>query len=312
VELSLSPRVVRGLARVTTGIPGLARMSPRMERRWLNALGAVAQTPSGTTRVEVDLGGVPATLTGGPWAQDGRTLLYLHGGAYVAGSPDAYRAVIASLSRAARAPVYAPDYPLAPEHPFPAGPDSVLRAYRALRDRVDGPLAVAGDSAGGGLTLGLAVRLRDGGEPQPAGLVLFCPWVDLGNSGRSFRENGRREPILRRDHSNGSARMYAGSEELTDPRLSPLFTPDLTGLPPTHLLSATDDLHLSDADALAERLRDAGIDLEYRRIEGVWHDFQVFGDYLVQAREAIGAAGAALDRFFSVPAGGAVEAAAKG
>jgi acetyl esterase len=106
--------------------------------------------------------------------------------------------------------------------------------------------------------------------------------------------------------------MYAGSEELTDPRLSPLFTPDLTGLPPIHLLSATDDLHLSDADALAERLREAGMDLEYRRIEGVWHDFQVFGDYLVEAREAIAAAGAALDRFFSVPAGGAVEAAAKG
>jgi acetyl esterase len=107
--------------------------------------------------------------------------------------------------------------------------------------------------------------------------------------------------------------MYAGSEELTDPRLSPLFVPDLSGLPPIHLLSAGDDLHLSDADVLAERLREAGANLEYRRVEGVWHDFQVFGDYLAPAREAIAAAGDALDGFFgSVAAGGAVEAAAQG
>ena len=313
MELSLSPRVVRGIARVTAGMPGLARMSPRMERRWLNAIGTVAQTPKGTTHEETDLGGVPTTVTTGPWAEGGRTLLYLHGGAYIAGSPIAYRGVISALSRAVRAPVYAPDYPLAPEHPFPAGPDSVLSAYRALRARVGGPLAVAGDSAGGGLTLGLAVRLRDAGEPLPAGLVLFCPWVDLANSGRSFRENGRHEPILRRDHSNASARMYAGGEDLADPRLSPLYTSDLSGLPPIHMLSATDDLHLSDADALAERLRDAGADLEYRRIEGVWHDFQVFGDYLAEARGAIGAAGTAVNRFLaSVPAGGPVEATPKG
>ncbi len=312
MELSLSPRVVRGLARVTAGMPGLARMSQRMERRWLNAIGAMAQTPKGTTRTEVELGGVPTTVTCGPWAEPGRTLLYLHGGAYCYGSPVAYKGVIAALSRAARAAVFAPDYPLAPEHPFPAAPDAALAAYRALRDRVAGALAVAGDSAGGGLALGLAVRLRDADEDQPAALVLFCPWVDLGNSGRSFRENGRHEPILRRDRSNEAARMYAGGEELADPRLSPLFTPDLSELPPIHLLSATDDLHLSDADALAERLRAAGAELEYRRVQGVWHDFQVFGDYLAEAREAIAAAAAALERSFaSVPAGGPIEAAAQ-
>jgi epsilon-lactone hydrolase len=313
MALSLPPRVVRGTARATLGLPGLARMSPRMERRWLDFFGAIARVPKGGSVEQLELGGVPGTLTQGPWTESGRALLYLHGGAYCHGSTRAYRGVLGAISRATRARVYAPDYPLAPEHPFPAGPDGALAFWRALSEGSDGTIVVAGDSAGGGMALAMALRLRDAGEPLPAGLILFCPWVDLTNSGRSFFENGRREPLLRRERSNESARMYAAGAELDDPRLSPLFAADLSGLPPVHLQSAADDLHLSDADALAARLREAGADLEYRRFDGVWHDFQLFGEYLAVAREAIAAAGSACERFAgSVATGGAIEAAAKG
>jgi len=289
-------------------------MPPRVERRWLDLVGMLARLPAGTTREKIELGGMPATVTAGPWAQPGRAFLYLHGGAYVAGSPAAYKGFIAALSAAARAAVYCPDYPLAPEHPYPAAPDAALAAFRALRGRGgEGAVAVGGDSAGGGLTLGLALRLRDAGEALPAGLVLLCPWVDLANAGESFRANGPHEPILDAERSNRNARQYAAGAALDDPRLSPLYADDLTGLPPIHMQGATDDLHLSDAEQLAARLRLAGAKLEYRRFDGVFHDFQLFGDYLADAREAVAAAGSALEGFFSsVAAGGAVEAATQG
>jgi acetyl esterase/lipase len=300
------------VVRATLGLPALARLSPRLGRRWLGLLSAGVRLPAGTKTERIDLGGVPADRVTGPWAQPGRSLIYIHGGGYSLGSPHTYRGFIAALSRAARVAVYAPDYPLAPEHPYPAAADACLTVFEQLvSSGSGGAVALAGDSAGGGLALGLAIRLRDRGGQAPAGLALFCPWLDLSHSGESFAGGAPREPVLKPRHSHRNALAYAGAMDLADPRVSPLFAESLAGLPPIHIQGAELDLLVSDADRFVERARAAGIAIEYRRYDGLWHDFQVLGELLAEARDATGLAGRALEQMWdpagSVAAGGAVE-----
>lgn len=284
-----------------------------MERRWLNAIGVMTRPPSGAEFAAESLGGGPALRVSTPAVEPGRTVLYVHGGGYTTAPMRTYRAFMGTIATETRTVVHAPDYPLAPEHPFPAAFDATLAAYRALAQSSPGPIVLAGDSAGGGLAVAIAVALRDAGEPAPAGLVLFCPWLDLTHSGQSFASGAPREPILHAGRSARNAELYAGSRDLRDPRISPLFEPDVAGLPPIYLLGAADDLLASDADRFADRVRDAGGEIDYRRYEGLWHDFQLFGDAMAQSRAATTAACAAISGFFaSVAAGGPVEAAAQG
>jgi epsilon-lactone hydrolase len=311
MPLSLPPAVVRPVVRVTLGLPGLVGMSTAAERRWFDLLALGVRLPKGTNVEAVELGGVPADRVSGPWAKPGRNVLYLHGGGYAVGSPKTFRGFVTALSVASRATLYVPDYPLAPEHPFPAASDSAIAAYRALVDR-GGPPILAGDSAGGNLSLATAIRVRDAGEMPALGLVLFCPWLDLSHSGASHR-GAPREPVLHAKRSARNARAYASGRDLRDPAVSPLFA-DLAGLPPIHLQGAADDYLRSDSDRLAEAVEAAGGIVDYHRFEGVWHDFQVLGELLAEARIAVAEAGEAMDRLFSasVAAGGAVEAAAQG
>jgi monoterpene epsilon-lactone hydrolase len=298
MELSLRPRVVRPLVRATLGLPATLHMPARVERRWVAAMSTGVRTPPGLETERLDLGGVPADRFTGPWAEPGRALLYVHGGGYSSGSPHTYRGFIAALSLAARTKVYAPDYPLAPEHPYPAAPEACLCAYEALAALEGGGMALAGDSAGGGLALGLAIQLRDQGGRWPVGLALFCPWLDLSHSGASFASGAPREPILKPGRSHRNAVAYAAGIDLADPRLSPLFAESLAGLPPIHIQGAELDLLVSDADRFAERARAAGTPVEYRRFDGLWHDFQLLGEYLAESREAVDQAGQALRRMW--------------
>ena len=298
MELSLPPRFLRPVVRATLGLPGAAHMPPRVERRWLGLCSTGVRMPPGTEIEPLDLGGVPALRFTGPWAQPGRSLFYIHGGGYSAGSPHTYRGFVAALAQAARAVVYAPAYPLAPEHPYPAAADACLAAFEELAGSDAGAVALAGDSAGGGLALGLAIRLRDQGGEAPAGLALFCPWLDLSHSGESFATGAPREPILKPRRSHRNAVAYCRGIDLADPRLSPLFAESLAGLPPIHIQGAELDLLVSDADRLAERARAEGVPVDYRRFDGLWHDFQLLGEYLAEARDAVGEAGQALERMW--------------
>lgn len=312
MPLSLSPSVIRPVVRVTIGLPGLVGMSPAMERRWLAIIGSGIRLPEGTDVQHTTLGGIPAERVSGPWAKPGRHILYLHGGGFAAGSPKTYRAFVAALAVESRATIHVPDYPLAPEYPYPAALDAALAGYRELTGR-EGAAVVAGDSAGGNLAVALAVRLRDAQGRGPLGLVLFCPWLDLSHSGESHK-GAPREPVLHAKRSHANARAYAAGRDLRDPGISPLFA-DLAGLPPIHLQGAADDYLRSDSDRLAEAVSAAGGEAEYRRFEGVWHDFQVLGEFMAESRLAVGEAGDAMEPWFaraSVAAGGAVETAAQG
>ena len=241
----------------------------RLTRERAELLPALYPAPEDVVVTPVDAGGVPADLLVPPGAVEDRPVLYLHGGAYVAYSPASHRELAARIGRAAGRAVLVPDYRLAPEHPFPAALDDALAAYRWLRER--GPVAVAGDSAGGGLSLALALRLRELGEPLPERLALLSPWTDL-----SLRDITDVDDVsLDAARLRVAARSYAGERDLSESLLSPVHA-DLSGLPPLHVEVGTGEILLADSTRLADAARAAGVQVELVAGEGLPHVFQVF------------------------------------
>ena len=194
-----------------------------------------------------------------------RVVLYLHGGAFVAESPHTHRALLAKLCRRARARGFYLSYRLAPEHPYPAASDDCLAAYRFLLGNGVDPacLVIAGDSAGGNLTIGTAMRVRDLGLPLPAALVVLSPVLDATLSGDSMRRNDGLDPLFRRDSLARLAGSYASREQCLEPYVSPLFG-NLNGLPPTLAMVGSSELLLDDTLRYAARTR--GVTVQ------IWHD----------------------------------------
>jgi epsilon-lactone hydrolase len=215
-----------------------------------------------------------------------RAVLYLHGGAYCVGSPATHRAITSHLARQADATVFAVDYRLAPEHPFPAAPHDALSAYDWLLDNGyrGADIFIAGDSAGGGLALATAVQIRDHKMPAPAGLMLLSPWVDLTLTDRDAATQPD-EVMLTWSTLDHSARHYAGDQR-SHPLASPLFA-DLTGLPPALIIVGTDEILLGDAERLFERMTEAGNHCHLSVYQDMWHVFPVQAGALRTADQAI-------------------------
>jgi cation diffusion facilitator CzcD-associated flavoprotein CzcO len=252
------------------------------------------QLPQFGTRVErTILGGVPAERLRPDGAVRNAALLYLHGGGYCIGSPRTHRALAARLAGAAGVAAYVPDYRLAPEHPHPAALDDALAAYRALLDAgfAPGRVLVAGDSAGGGLALALAMALRDAGEPAPAAVGMICPWLDLAPDHAGGRPASGRDALLSPGALTAWARAYADGHGPEHPAVSPLHG-DLSGLPPLVLHSAGDDVLAADAERLAARARD----IEHRRMDGLWHVPHALTGVMAAADDAVDELGASLAR----------------
>ena len=268
----------------------------RAQRAWTEAAAAITRIPKGIAIEHGSLGGVPCDRLVPPGADEGRAVLYLHGGGYLIGSRRTHRGLAAQIALAAGAPVHLLDYRLGPEHTHPAALEDSVAAYRELIDRglAPGDIVVAGDSAGGGLALALAARLRDSGDAQPAGLAILNGWLDLTNSGASVEANARHDHGLRRDLIEQGAELYSGATAPSDPELSPVFA-DLAGLPPTYIQVGTHDILLDDSDRLADRARAAGVDVRYARFDGMWHDFQLAAGLLREADEAMADLAIALD-----------------
>jgi epsilon-lactone hydrolase len=214
------------------------------------------------------------------------TVLHLHGGGFVFGSPATYRNRAIRLAYRLDAEVFVPDYRLAPEHPFPAALEDVLLAYQHLRSMRPGvPTFVTGDSAGGGLVLSLLVRVRELGEASPAGAILLSPWTDLSASGASVDGNRRTDRWLTRAHLSRWASYYVGDADPRTPLLSPLFA-DLSGLPPLFLLVGEDEILLDDAVRVAERATRAGTDARLLVGKRMQHDWPLTLPWLDESREA--------------------------
>ena len=216
----------------------------------------------GVIAVERTVGGVPAiecrtdAHTGSP------VMLYLHGGGFRIASALAYRAYASHLARVSDARVVVIDYRLAPDHPFPAAVDDTLAAYRALLDEgiAPGHLVVAGDSAGGGLAASLVLAARERGLPPPAGVVCCSPWVDLTVTAASYATNATTDRLFSRESATTAAAMYLAGHDPTDPLASPVRG-DWTGAPPMLIQVGDIEVLLDDALTLAERVRDAGVDV---------------------------------------------------
>ena len=241
----------------------------------------------------------PAALGGvaGEWAEAKAglaraTLLYLHGGGYIGMSPATHRHLTGAFARRGFR-VFAPDYRLAPEHPFPAAVEDATAAWRGLRERVAGPAYVAGDSAGGGLTLALLLHLRDLGERCPDGACMFSPWTDLAVTGASTRTNENRDPLL---VSSGLVKVAAAYLNGADPR-TPLASPlygDFSGLPQLIFFVGDTEVLLDDAVRAAERARAAGVPVELRVAPDMPHVWPFLNRITPEARRAMDEAAAFL------------------
>lgn len=215
-----------------------------------------------------------------------RVILYLHGGAFVMGSPASYRNRAMRLSYRCQAEVFVPDYRLAPEHAYPAAFNDALVAWRfvkALRPGV--PIFVTGDSAGGGLSLSLLVKLRDLGLAMPNGSFLLSPWTDLAVSGSSVHSNRRKDLWFTRKHLEIWASYYAGRADRRSPYLSPVFA-ELSGLPPLLLLVGEDELLLDDALRIRDAANSAATDVSVLIGKGMQHDWPLTLPWLDESKLA--------------------------
>lgn len=274
-------------------------LSPRLpvtvRRRLLDVTGAVLSLPRGVRRARGSLGGVPAEVVCAAGSPGPHRVLYLHGGGYLVGSPASHRALLAGLSRATGTPVHALDYRLAPEHPFPAALDDAVAAFRALREagHPASRIAVAGDSAGGGLATALVLRLRATGDELPGSVGLISPWLDLECTSPVLARNAASDAMLDPSWLPNAARDYRGATGGTAPELRPLEA-DLSGLPPLHVVAGSDEVLVDDADRFVDRARSAGATVTYHRADGMWHAFPVLAGTLREADRALDELGAHL------------------
>ena len=215
-------------------------------------------------------------------------ILYLHGGGYMIGSINTHRALIARIARASGLQALAVDYRLAPECPFPAALEDAFAAYSWLIAQGTPPsrVVLAGDSAGGGLTVATLVRLRDARVPLPAAAVCLSPWVDLEATGESMTLNADRDPMIEKNDLLRFAAAYLGSADRRTPLAAPLYA-DLRGLPPMLIQVGEAETLYDDSVRLAERARRAGISVTFESWPEMIHVWQLFASMLPEGRAAI-------------------------
>lgn len=251
---------------------------------------------------------LPATVgVPGLWLWSGpvraeAAILYFHGGGYIAGSPDTHAALAGRLSRLSGLRAFAPDYRLAPEHPFPAAFEDAVTAWEGLlaRGYAPGRIALAGDSAGGGLALALLAELCRRGTP-PAAATLFSPFCDLTGSAPSIRANAGADAMLPAERFAELADLFLAGAAPEDPRASPLFA-DFPAPPPVLIQASDVEILQDDAVRAAERLRQAGGAVTLSICRGAPHAWQIFDGWVPEARAALAEAAAFLrDRLSPVP-----------
>ncbi|HVN38350.1 MAG TPA: alpha/beta hydrolase [Myxococcota bacterium] len=248
-------------------------------RAGFDLMTSLFRVPDGIRSEKLCADGVPGEWIEMPGAVAGRSILYLHGGAYLLGSVNTHRSLVARIAAATKARCLAIDYRLAPEHPFPAAVEDATKAYRWLLARGQDPsrLAIVGDSAGGGLTLATLLALRDARTPRPAAAVCLSPWTDLEGTGASAMDPEIGDPMITVEGLRQSGRDYLGPHG--DPR-NPLAAPlhgDYRGLPPLLIQVGTREILLDDSTRVAAKAKAAGVDITLERGEGLIHVWHFFG-----------------------------------
>ncbi len=252
------------------------------------AMDEMAPPPEPDVKLEqIRAAGVPAEWITAPGAAD-RVVLYLHGGGYVMGSLKTHRDLMGRISRAAKARVLGLDYRLAPEHQFPAAVDDALAAYKFLLEQGHRPgrIAIAGDSAGGGLTIATLVAARDAGVALPAAAVCLSPWVDLEGTGESMKTRLHVDPVASPDGLRLLTQAYLGSKSVRTPLAAPLYA-DLKGLPPLYIQVGDHETLLDDSTRLAEKARAAKVQVKLEIWPEMIHVWQLFASFLPEGQQAV-------------------------
>ena len=253
--------------------------------RWSQQLGRL---PRHIQAKQEQLGGVPGEWLLFEEAHPKHVVLYLHGGAYILCSPQTHRNLTWRIAQASQSRLFAADYRLAPENPFPAAVEDAVAAYLGLLEQGYDPrhIAVAGDSAGGGLTFAMLLKTRDLGLPLPAAAIGISPWTDLSGTGLSLHNNAHRDSMLNPIGFPSVVRQYLRDHDPAHPYASPVFG-DHTGLPPTLLHASTTECLLSDTTRLADALHLADVPVKLKLWHDLPHAWHLFAGLLPEANEAI-------------------------
>lgn len=261
------------------------------------AFGNLSSEPSGVACSPVDAGGVPAQWLTPQGAATDRVLMYVHGGGYVMMSAETHRKMVGHIAKATACRALNVDYRLAPEHPHPAAVTDAVAAYRWLLAQGIEPaaIAIAGDSAGGGLCLATALKLRDLGVPLPAALVPISPWTDMEGTGQSMKTRAAVDMIVAPTAIVQLAGVFLQGGSTRDPYASPLYA-DLKGLPPIYIQVGDEEVLLDDSVRFADLAKKAGVDITLEIFPEMQHVFQIAAGSLPEADAAIAKLGAWLKR----------------
>ncbi len=283
---------VRALLASRAPEPGTQQPSRAERRAASDALGEKGALPPGCRHEPLAAAGVKCERVSSPGAIDGRRMLYLHGGGYVGGSPRSHRPMVARIAEAAHATAIVAEYRLGPEHACPAAFEDAVAVYRWMLEGGAEPerIVVAGDSAGGGLTVALALALKDMGLPQPAGLFVISPWVDLTQSLESYSTKAADDPMITKAGLDESAAAYLAGFDPRDPKASPVFG-DFAGLAPLLIQVGSEETLLGDSLLLSGRAGHARVEVRLEVWPEMIHVWHAFGGQLNAARRAIATAG---------------------
>jgi acetyl esterase/lipase len=293
--MRINKHVIRAGLRASRPLFASHRVSVKGKRALFDAFTGAARPPKGTRFQRITIAGVPVVRVLPPMGETFGTLIFLHGGAYALGSAKGYRGLVAHLASATGMTAIIPDYSRAPEARYPVALEEMVAVYsRLLDDGLDPKSTViAGDSAGGGLTLALAMALRDRGIAAPAALGLICPWANLAIDIDRLRPK-LRDPLIVPSMTADWAPRYAGTVDPMSPGISPVYG-DLAGLPPIVIQTAGDDPIRCDASDIARAVAAAGAPaVDHRVFENLWHVFHLQVSVLAEAREAVADLGAKL------------------
>jgi acetyl esterase/lipase len=234
----------------------------------------------------VDAGGVRAEWQWRAGVAEDAVLMYLHGGGYALGSINTHRSLTAGIAQHLAGRVLSVDYRLAPEHPCPAAIEDAVAAYRFLLNEGAKRIVIAGDSAGGGLTLATLVALREAGLPQPVGAWCISPWTDLAGTGESAATKVDEDVMIKVDGLRENGRIYAPGGDVNDPRAT-VLNADLRGLAPLLIQVGTAEVLLDDSTRLATKAAAANVNVRLETWPNMPHVWHIFAGMLSEARDAV-------------------------
>ena len=284
-----SPQLQELLEMFAERAASFSETPPSLEdrRTGANLMGARFEDLDDISTETVDAGGVPAEWVSAPGAGNGH-VLYLHGGGYVTGSVISHRGMAANLSRTSGCRILTIDYRLAPENKHPAQVQDAHTAYRWMLNNGADPstLFVAGDSAGGGLTVATLLSIRDAGDPMAAGGVCISPWVDMEGMGESMKTKAGIDPMVSKEGLEEMATYFLGEGDRRDPLAAPLHA-DLSGLPPLLLVVGTAEVLLDDAVRLHENAQAASVNSTLEIWDDMIHIWPWFAPFLPEGQQAM-------------------------